>query len=147
MNVYLCVSHVHNSECVTLGLFYYTLGNLDPILRSFLQNIHLCVAKCEVKKYGIEEILKPILESIKEGTGKANSALDFSYRVYLVPIIQEEGVMFEFDGRQVSFRGTLTVVSADNLAAWSLGGFKVLASAFHKCQYCMVTMEEMQTQV
>ena len=49
--------------------------------------------------------------------------------------------MFEFDGRRVSFRGILTVVSADNLAAWSLGGFKALASAFRK------TMEEMQTQV
>ena len=55
--------------------------------------------------------------------------------------------MFEFDNRRVSFRGTLTVVSADTLAAWSLGGFKALASAFRKCQYCMVTMEEMQTQV
>ena len=67
--------------------------------------------------------------------------------MYIVPIIQEEGVMFEFDGRRVSFHGTLTVISADNLAAWSLGGFKALASAFRKCQYCMVTMEEMQTQV
>ena len=54
--------------CNCLGLFYYTLGNLDLVLRSSLQNIHLlCVAKYEVvkKKYGIEEILKPILESIK----------------------------------------------------------------------------------
>lgn len=80
-----------------------------------------------------------------KGTGKANSALDFSYRVYVVPIIQEEGVMFEFDGWRVSFRGTIMVVSTDNLAAWSLDGFKALASAFRKCQDCMVTMEEMQT--
>ena len=55
--------------------------------------------------------------------------------------------MFEFDARQVSFHGTLTVVSADNLAVQSLGGFKALSSAFRKCQYCMVTMEEMQTKV
>ena len=48
--------------------FYYTLGNLDPILRSSLKNIHLlCVAKYEmIKKYGIEEVLKPIVKSILE---------------------------------------------------------------------------------
>ena len=48
-----------------IGFFYYTLGNLDPILRSSLKNIHLCVAEYNViKKYGIEEILKPILDSL-----------------------------------------------------------------------------------
>lgn len=62
-------------------------------------------------------------------------------------VIQEQGITFDFDGHQVSFRGTLTVFSADNLAAWSIGGFKALASAFRKCQFCMVTMEEMQTKV
>ena len=55
--------------------------------------------------------------------------------------------MFDFDGKKVAFHGTLTVVSADNLAAWPLGGFKNLASAFRKCQFCMVTMEGMQTKV
>lgn len=56
-------------------------------------------------------------------------------------------MVFDFDGRKVSFRGTLTVFSADNLAAWAIGGFKALASAFRKCQYCMVTMDDMQTKV
>ena len=37
--------------------------------------------------------------------------------------------------------------SADNLAAWSVGGFKALGSAFRRCQYCMVTCEDMQTKV
>lgn len=41
----------------------------------------------------------------------------------------------------------MTVVSADNLAAWAIGGFKALASAFRRCQYCMVTNEELQTEV
>ena len=60
---------------------------------------------------------------------------------------QEKGVQFLFDGYWVAFRGTLTVFSADNLAAWSVGGYKALASAFRKCQYRMVTAEQMQTQV
>ncbi len=54
---------------------------------------------------------------------------------------------FLFDGQSVFFRGTVTVVSADNLAAWAIGGFKALASAFRKCQYCMVTDPELQTKV
>ena len=58
--------------------------------------------------------------------------------------MQEQGVAFDFDGHNVSFRGTLTIFSADNLAAWSIGGFKALTSAFRKCQFCMVTMEDMQ---
>ena len=60
---------------------------------------------------------------------------------------QEEGVQFDFDGQEVSFRGTLTIFSADNLAAWAIGGYKALGSAFRKCQFCMVTDAEMQTQV
>ena len=61
--------------------------------------------------------------------------------------MQEQGVAFEFDGRKVYFHGTLTIFSANDLAAWSIGGFKALASAFRNCQFCMVTMEDMQTKV
>lgn len=51
------------------------------------------------------------------------------------------------DGSSFSCRGTVTVFSADNLAAWAVGGYKALASAFRKCQYCMVTDVEMQIEV
>ena len=44
-------------------------------------------------------------------------------------------VIFQFDSMQEVYLGTLTVVSAANLAAWVIGGFKTLASAFCKCQY------------
>ena len=48
------------------GCLYYTLGNLDPKLRSSLKNIHLlCIVKHEIiTKYGIEEILKPVIDDI-----------------------------------------------------------------------------------
>ena len=52
-------------------------------------------------------------------------------------------MQFDFDGQKVAFRGTLAVVSADNLAAWSIGGYKALGSAFRKCQFCMATDGEM----
>lgn len=44
-------------------------------------------------------------------------------------------------------RGTLTVVSADNLASQLIGGYKALNSAFRKCRYCMATDEQMQSKV
>ena len=56
-------------------------------------------------------------------------------------------MVFDVNGHKMSFRGTLTVLSADNLAAWAIGGFKALGSAFRRCQYCMVTMDDMQTKV
>ena len=57
-------------------------------------------------------------------------------------------MQIDLDGWKVSFRNTLTTVSADNLAAWAVvGGFIALGSAFRRCQFCMVTDETMQTQV
>lgn len=53
--------------CVS-GLLYYTLGNLDPKLRSTLKSIHLLsIAKHEcIVRYGIEELLKPVVEDVLE---------------------------------------------------------------------------------
>ena len=56
-------------------------------------------------------------------------------------------MIFQFVSKQVAIHGTLTVVSADNCADWAIGGFKALASAFCKCQYCMVINADMQTKV
>ena len=42
------------------------------------------------------------------------------------------------------FRGTITVVSADNLSAQLIGGYKALNAAFRKCQNCMATNDTMQ---
>ena len=52
----------------TLGLVYYLLGNLHPKFRSSLKSIQLlCVARNPIiVKYGIEEILKPIVGSIQK---------------------------------------------------------------------------------
>ena len=51
-----------------LGLFYFILGNLLPMFRSKLRRINLAaIAKCEqIKKYGINAVLKPIMEDIKK---------------------------------------------------------------------------------
>ena len=50
------------------GMFYYTITNIDPILRSRLHAIMLlAVANSEViNTYGIDEILKPFVEEVME---------------------------------------------------------------------------------
>ena len=41
----------------------------------------------------------------------------------------------------------MTVVSADNPASASLGGFKQSASAYRFCRHCMGVSEEIQSKV
>lgn len=51
-----------------VGMFYYTLTNIEPILRSKLHAIMLlAVATSKViNTYGIDEILKPFVEDMME---------------------------------------------------------------------------------
>ena len=54
---------------------------------------------------------------------------------------------FILNGSTQTFRGTITVVSADNLAAWDLGGYISLASAIRKCRFCMAVADDMVSKV
>ena len=53
----------------------------------------------------------------------------------------------EVNGQPRTFRGTLTLISADNLASHYLGGYKSLSSALRKCRHCMAVAEDMATEV
>ena len=50
-------------------------------------------------------------------------------------------------GREYTFRGTLALVSGDNLASHYLGGYKSLSSALRKCRHCMAVTANMATEV
>ena len=52
----------------------------------------------------------------------------------------------QFDGSSSFFRGTLTTFAVDNLAAWSVGGFKQLASQ-HSENVNTAWYEDMQVKV
>lgn len=58
---------------LSLGMFYYNLGNIRPIFRSSLRAIQLaCLAKSsDIKEYGCDSLLKPFLEQIEQ-LGKVN---------------------------------------------------------------------------
>lgn len=47
----------------------------------------------------------------------------------------------------MNFRGTVTIVSADNPASALLGGFKQSASAFRYCRHCTGTSLDVQSKV
>lgn len=67
------------------------------------------------------------------------------YTHYQEFLLQVGGVPFVINGRVCHFRGTVSVVSADNLASASLGGFKQSGSAFRFCRHCMGTEDDIQS--
>lgn len=78
-----------------------------------------------------------------------STEFDFSASIsfILLILIQDDGVDFLVQGRVVNFHGTISVVAADNLASWSLGGYMSLSSATRKCRFCMATEADMKTKV
>ena len=46
------------------------------------------------------------------------------------------------NGKLYTFRGTVSIVPADNLASHYLGGYKSLSSALRKCRHCMATADD-----
>ena len=50
-------------------------------------------------------------------------------------------------GEVMNFRGSVSIVSADNPASALLGGFKQSASAFRYCRHCTGTSADVQTRV
>ena len=47
----------------------------------------------------------------------------------------------KINGKTYTFRGTVSIVPADNLASHYLGGCKSLSSALRKCRHCMATAD------
>ena len=49
-----------------IGMFYYTLGNLRPELRSTQRSIQLiaCVTSQNLQKYGFEAVLEPFITDV-----------------------------------------------------------------------------------
>lgn len=109
-----------------LVFVYFTVGNLDPKHRSCLRHIHLLsiFLNKHVKTYGINFLLKPIIEELK---------------------LLEDGVDMNIKGRVVKIFGTLALLTADNLASHEVGGFKKgFARGKRLCRHCLTTNEETQ---
>ena len=82
--------------------FYFVLGNLPGKLRSRLCDINLVMIfpATLISKYGYQSILQPFLEDLEK--------------------LETSGIKVVVEGRSTIFRGTLAMVTADNLAAHAL---------------------------
>ena len=52
--------------CSSPGLFYYTLGNMEPRLRSRTDSIQLVAAVkvSYIEEFGIDEMIQPFIEDV-----------------------------------------------------------------------------------
>lgn len=107
-------------------MFYWTLANIDPELRSSLDAIQLIgIAQSRiVKKYGLKKALKPFFDEIQ--------------------VLESDGVTIYVDGNERTYKGTLMFMAADTPAAAEMGGFKQSVSAHCPCRHCMSTHDELK---
>ncbi|XP_043470938.1 uncharacterized protein LOC122504105 [Leptopilina heterotoma] len=78
-----------HSTTQKLGMFYWTLANIDPKLRSSQNSIFLlAIVKAKlIKKFGLEKLLKPFIDDMK--------------------ILRTRGVFITVDGEDLLFKGSL----------------------------------------
>ena len=65
--VYIYIHASSGHACIHyVGMFYYTLGNLRPELRSTQRSIQLiaCVKSPLLGKYGFEAVLRPFIDDV-----------------------------------------------------------------------------------
>ena len=104
-----------------LGIFFFTLGNIRPKLRSSLKAIHLVAVATSpvIEKYGLNKILEPFIADLNH--------------------LATTGIRVRVHGHEQIFRGALLAFLADNLGSNALGGFKLSFSfAYRYCRTCLV---------
>ena len=117
-----------SSKKYKLGCIFFTLGNIQPFLRSSLKAIFLAaVAKSStIKTNGIDAILRPFIDDLKE--------------------FSSSGITIDYGGTQEVWKGALIAFLADNLASHEIGGFKESFSFANRfCRSCMATSSRSQT--
>jgi hypothetical protein len=91
-----------------LSMFYYTLGNIEPHMKSSLSSISLlAVAKCELiqkNETNLNALLKDFLDTICK--------------------LRSDGITLYIGGASVKMKGDLLCILSDSLAGNWLGGFK-----------------------
>lgn len=109
-----------------LDMYYYSIANVDPRYRSkhcAIRLLALVNAKL-IKKYGINRILTPIVQDLKE---------------------LHNGVTLKVRDREIPVRGKVVLCAGDTLGQHIWGGFKEgVGFSFQKCRTCYCHYEDMQ---
>lgn len=118
------------SKLHKMSMFYWTLGNIHPELRSNLNAFQLYgITKTEyLKKPGaLNKILEQFMTDIRK--------------------LESEGINVKVGSNIKNFKGSLLFCACDTPAAAFLGGFKESMSAYRLCRTCMVTSDECKDRV
>ncbi|XP_047139727.1 uncharacterized protein LOC105845782 isoform X2 [Hydra vulgaris] len=108
-----------------LCAFYFFIGNLEYKYHSQLKYIHLCLLIKEkyIKQSNTyAELLKPLISDLNE--------------------LCLNGIALTIDGESLQLYGALATISADNLSAHALAGFRCAFNSGHICRYCMLRYED-----
>ncbi|XP_047126505.1 uncharacterized protein LOC124807880 [Hydra vulgaris] len=102
---------------------YYTIGNLHPRYRSQMSQVHLAalVRSNILKKTSYSEIMKPLIDELIE--------------------LSNNGIILKTNSMTHSLKVSLATVSADNLGAHALAGFRCCFSSGRVCRTCLVHFE------
>ena len=100
-----------------LCAFYYTVGNVGSKYCSQLKHIHLAllVRYVHVKKFGLDVILKPLLDDLKK--------------------LSSEGLTIIVNGMEKHVFGAVAAILGDNLSSHMIGGFTMSFGAGRICRY------------
>ena len=104
--------------------FYFVLGNIPGKYRSRLKDVQLTLLFPSelTQKYRYHVLIEPLLDDIK--------------------VLESTGLYVKFEGKCQIFRGTVTMLVADNLAAHALGGFYCNFSKVQRfCPFCSATKQ------
>ncbi|XP_053595515.1 uncharacterized protein LOC128667833 [Microplitis demolitor] len=119
-----------SSKTQKLTMFYWTLANINPNLRSSQNAIQLLaiVKSCYLKQPGaLNKVLKPFIDDIKN--------------------LQTQGINVTINGVPKNYKGSLLFFSGDTPASALMGGFKESVSAHRPCRTCMFTKDEIKQHV
>ena len=109
-----------------LAGFYYVLGNISPQYRSKLhviQLVSLCMAS-HMKTYGMNAILAPMLRDVQK--------------------LETQGICVKKDDVEFRVFGTISFISADNLASHLIGGYQTHFHSGRVCRHCNVTHQTLK---
>lgn len=114
-----------SSKIHKMSMFYWTLGNIYPELRSSQNAFQLYgITKTDYLKKpdALQKILEPFMLDIKK--------------------LELEGININIKDETRNFKGSLLFCGCDTPAAALLGGFKQSVSAYRLCRTCMVMNKE-----
>lgn len=98
-----------------IAAVYFVLANVPSELRSSLTPIYVLSKADDLKRFGYEKVLEPLLKDLA--------------------ILEQEGLYIASLGRNI--KGTVYCVAADNLGAHSLGGLVESFSGTYICRFCV----------